>query len=326
MDCLELNIHQRILNDIATNVGQIPESVQYANSVIASKVQTRDILKEEMKEDQELNEGVNGEEEVDDDGEEKLLQKVFMPASRAHCNIAFGELVVKFPDSHIAKTVDTLMPVLIDVLEDVPYIDFDTSLSWESKKLLCHFEQSRIHFFMIRLGLRPARLSTVSALLRISSIHQEYRDAATDAIVSFIFDVVEKIKSGNAVDALTQLTPALHGLYRAISSTPFSWSLAQWKKLTSALNAICAPDVVDRLNRLPVEIVQSEDEDQETLQFTQTFMARYVSCGKSSQRILHRLLCIRDILDITSASAGHLHRLREPGATRKQQRHKGWNP
>ncbi|ESK94184.1 phosphatidylinositol 4-kinase [Moniliophthora roreri MCA 2997] len=263
MDCLELNIHQRILNDIAANVGQIPESVQYANSVIASKVQTRDILKEGMKEDQELNEETNEEKEVDNNREENLLRKVFMPASRAHCNIAFGELVVNFPDSHIAKTVDTLMPVLIDVLRDVPYIDFDRSLSWEDWAL-------------------PDQLvcSTVSALLRISSIHREYRDAATNAIVSFIFDVVEKIKSGDAVDALTQLTPALHGLYRAISSTPFSWSLAQWKKLTKPLNAICAPDVMDRLNRLPVEIVQSEDEDQETLQFIQTFMARYVSCGR----------------------------------------------
>ncbi|KAJ7709476.1 hypothetical protein B0H17DRAFT_1155491 [Mycena rosella] len=35
-------------------------------------------------------------------------------ASRVHCNIAFGELVVNFPEVHIANAIDTLMPALID--------------------------------------------------------------------------------------------------------------------------------------------------------------------------------------------------------------------
>ncbi|KAK7034075.1 Phosphatidylinositol 4-kinase stt4 [Paramarasmius palmivorus] len=280
MDCLELNIHQRILNDIAASVGEIPDNVQYANSVIASKVQTRDILKEELKEDSEVNgKEEEGEEKVNE--EDELLQKVFMPASRAHCNIAFGELVVNFPDSHIAETVDTLMPVLIDVLRDVPYIDFDRSLCWEGMTSRHDHKNLRADRSLKDWAL-PDQLvcSTVSALLRISSTHQEYKDAATDALVSFMFDIVDKIKTGDAIDALTQLTPALHGLYRAISSTPFCWTLNQWQKLTKPLNAICSPDIMERLNHLLIDIVQSEEEDPETLQFTQTFMARYVSCGR----------------------------------------------
>ncbi|KAJ3728420.1 hypothetical protein C8R42DRAFT_538158, partial [Lentinula raphanica] len=52
-------------------------------------------------------------------------------ASRVLCNIAFGELVVNFPDNHISENIDTLMPVLKDVLRDVPHIEFDKCLSWE---------------------------------------------------------------------------------------------------------------------------------------------------------------------------------------------------
>ena len=51
--------------------------------------------------------------------------------SRVHCNIAFGELIVNFPESHINNNIDVLMPVLIDILNDVPFIDFDKCLSWD---------------------------------------------------------------------------------------------------------------------------------------------------------------------------------------------------
>ncbi|KAL0581133.1 Phosphatidylinositol 4-kinase stt4 [Marasmius crinis-equi] len=256
MDCLELNIHQRILNDIASNVGETQEEIQYANSAIASQVQTRDIVKEKMKEEEDANGYAEGEQ--DDE-----LEKVFMPASRAHCNIAFGEMVANFPESYITEAIDTLMPVLIDILRDVPNIDFDKSLSWEDWAL-------------------PDQLvySTVSALLRITRAHKQYSESAMDAIVAFIYDVVEQTKTGDPLDTLTQLTPAVHGLYRAISSTYFCWTLEQWEKLSKPLNAICVPDVMERLNRLLVDIIQSEDEDVETLQFAQTFMARYVSCGR----------------------------------------------
>jgi hypothetical protein len=53
--------------------------------------------------------------------------KAGQPASRVRCHIGFGELAMNLPDSHVASTV----PVLVDILRDVPLIDFDESLSWE---------------------------------------------------------------------------------------------------------------------------------------------------------------------------------------------------
>jgi phosphatidylinositol 4-kinase len=41
------------------------------------------------------------------------------------------------------------------------------------------------------------------------------------------------------------------------------------------MNALCSPSVVDRLNRLLVDILQKEDADAETLRFVQTFVSRY---------------------------------------------------
>ncbi|KAK7038059.1 hypothetical protein R3P38DRAFT_3311292 [Favolaschia claudopus] len=253
MDCLELNIHQRILSDIASNVSEAPEDVSYAQNIITSKVQTRADPVESVK--------VNGDE--GNSHEEDMEQRVFMSASRVHCNIAFGELVVNFPETYIESAIDTLMPALIDVLRDVPYIDFDKCLSWEEWAL-------------------PDQLvySTVSALLRITSSHQQYSEAATNAIFSFISRIVEKINTTDSLDILTQLTPALHGLYRAISSTSFKWTVTQWHQLAKHLGGLCVPDVVDRLNHLLVDILGKESTDANTLHFVQTFVSRYVSHGR----------------------------------------------
>lgn len=161
---LELNIHQRILSDIATNVGDTRCDVTYARDIIGSKVQTRGDVKE-----------AQGNTDTDKgpdsgDGQGNAGRRVFMvrrcrilpnsehssfcqPASRVHCNIAFGELVVNFPDVHIADAIDTLMPALIDVLRDVPFIDFDRCLSWEGMAFF------RYNFTLICLP-SPFRLGT----------------------------------------------------------------------------------------------------------------------------------------------------------------------
>jgi len=60
-----------------------------------------------------------------------LSQNFIKPASRVHCSVAFGELVIKFPESQIKDNIDTLMLVLIDILRDVPFLDFDECLSWQ---------------------------------------------------------------------------------------------------------------------------------------------------------------------------------------------------
>jgi hypothetical protein len=58
------------------------------------------------------------------------------PASRVHCSIAFGELVVNFPEIHVTNNIDSVVPVLIDILRDVPFIDFDKCLSWEGELVI----------------------------------------------------------------------------------------------------------------------------------------------------------------------------------------------
>lgn len=55
------------------------------------------------------------------------------PASTAHCNIAFGELIINFPDNYISESIETVISVLIDMLGSVPHIDFDQSLSWQGR-------------------------------------------------------------------------------------------------------------------------------------------------------------------------------------------------
>ena len=40
-------------------------------------------------------------------------------------------MVVNLPEKHVRDEVDTLITVLVDVLDDAPHIDYDQSLSWD---------------------------------------------------------------------------------------------------------------------------------------------------------------------------------------------------
>ncbi|KAF7967324.1 hypothetical protein HWV62_34731, partial [Athelia sp. TMB] len=117
MDCLELNIHQRILSDIA-NLKDTRDDLLFAKELIASKVETREDLEEQQA-------SQIDEEELDGES------RAFMPISTAHCNIAFGEMVINFPEDHIAQNIGTVVPVLVEMLSSVPLVDFDQSLSWQ---------------------------------------------------------------------------------------------------------------------------------------------------------------------------------------------------
>ena len=74
--------------------------------------------------------------------------------------------------------------------------------------------------------------------------------------------------------------PALHGFYRAISSTSYCWTLSQWEALTTHLKILCSPVIIDRLNRLLLDIVQQEIADADTFRYVQTLVARYVAQGR----------------------------------------------
>lgn len=74
--------------------------------------------------------------------------------------------------------------------------------------------------------------------------------------------------------------PALHGFYRAISSTPYKWSITQWKRVSQELKKLCSQDMVERLNHLLIDILQREDADESVGEFVQTFVSRYISEGR----------------------------------------------
>lgn len=54
----------------------------------------------------------------------------------------------------------------------------------------------------------------------------------------------------------------------------------QWDRLISHIEKLCSPTVVDRLNRLVVDVLQNVNADEHTLQFVQTFVSRYVTQGR----------------------------------------------
>ena len=74
--------------------------------------------------------------------------------------------------------------------------------------------------------------------------------------------------------------PALHGFYRAISSTSYTWTISQWETLAIRLKSLCSTKVIDRLNHLLLDIAQKEDTDPDTFRHVQTFVARYVAQGR----------------------------------------------
>ncbi|KAH9952080.1 atypical/PIKK/PI4K protein kinase [Amylocystis lapponica] len=245
MDSLELNIRQLIFTDLASNIGESKNEAEThevlsAIDLVTSKVEMRAVQEEVELEDVEQ-------------------QRVFMPNSRIHCNIGFAELAVNLPDAHVNHTI----PVLVDILRDIPYIDFDQCLAWEEWAL-----PDQLVFVV------------VAALLRIASSHDQYRAVAMEAISKFAVSIVSKLRTAEPVDVLTQFAPAFHGFYRAIISTSFDWSPPEWCNLAGHLNVLFASDVVDRLNRLLVDINPTEDDDPDTIHYIQTFVSRYVTNGR----------------------------------------------
>ncbi|CAL1705565.1 unnamed protein product [Somion occarium] len=252
MDCLEINVRQMILCDLSANIEDFKNeqpTPDYLSAIdlITSKVETRT----RSGEDSTLENG-------DVCGTEKQ-QRVFMSNSRIQCNIGFAELAISLPDAHVEATV----PVLVDLLRDIPYIDFDHCLAWEDWAL-------------------PDQLvfKTVSALLRISSVHTDYRKTATDAIVQFAECIASMLQAGGSMDILTQFAPAFHGFYRAIISIPFSWTISEWTSLSSHLNSLLSAEAVEHFNRLLIDILKAEGEDLDRIHFVQTHLSRYISRGR----------------------------------------------
>lgn len=83
-----------------------------------------------------------------------------------------------------------------------------------------------------------------------------------------------------AADVLSYYAPAFHGLYRALISTSFPWTLDEWAQLSTHFSSLYASEIIERLNRLLVDILQHESEDEEVVHFIQAHLSRYVSNGR----------------------------------------------
>jgi phosphatidylinositol 4-kinase len=79
---------------------------------------------------------------------------------------------------------------------------------------------------------------------------------------------------------LTQFAPSFHGFYRALISTSFPWSIAEWTELALCLNPLFGSDTIERLNRLLVDVLQQDGANAERLQMIQTLLSRYVANGR----------------------------------------------
>ena len=91
-------------------------------------------------------------------------------------NIGFAELAVNMN----RNLVPSVIPVLLDILRDIPLIECANNLSWDDWAL-------------------PDQLvySTVSALLRLAEIQPESRSEISGAVLGFVSSMVEKFKNGD---------------------------------------------------------------------------------------------------------------------------------
>ena len=111
-----------------------------------------------------------------------------------HCNIGFAELAVNMPNPLLDETV----PVLIDILRDVPYIDFDRCLAWDGTNIQMTVSGWQAHEYALEWALPDQLVSaTVSALLRIASSHSQHRESATGAIANFVQEIVLMLTKGD---------------------------------------------------------------------------------------------------------------------------------
>lgn len=90
------------------------------------------------------------------------------------------------------------MLALMDILRDVPLIDFDECLSWQG---MCvsdmPFTWKEFIYYLDWALPDQLVFSTVSALLRLSSSYLQYAEWATSSICDFIAQTVKKIETGS---------------------------------------------------------------------------------------------------------------------------------
>ncbi|CAE6494869.1 unnamed protein product [Rhizoctonia solani] len=255
MDTLDFNLHQLILTELAQNISDSIDSEDPVEEVNeAIELITSKVVTRDISSTQS-----NGTEPK--------------PASRVNCNIAFGQFALNCPESHVESTV----AVLIGILRDVPHIDYERSLAWSDWSL-------------------PDELVfvTVCALLRLASLHPSHRANVMAAIVTFAEESVKMLGEEPAAEVIIHVSPAFHGLYRAVTATPFPWELSEWLACSKAFASLFSVRLVERLNAIVEEFLQRADEDPSLSLYVQAFLARY----KANERPLSGYFVICSIVEV----------------------------
>lgn len=117
-------------------------------------------------------------------------------SSTVHCNIAFGDMLLNAPVAYLELHIDDLLPILIDMLSDIPRTDFERRLSWTGRFAYLTSEMLRLMFHFSEWAASDQLVfSIVSAALRITSSQPRYGDQTVRAIVTFINEMVKNVKT-----------------------------------------------------------------------------------------------------------------------------------
>ncbi|ELU44766.1 phosphatidylinositol 4-kinase beta [Rhizoctonia solani AG-1 IA] len=135
---------------------------------------------------------------------------------------------------------------------------------------------------------------TVCALLRLASLHPSHRANVMAAIVTFAEESVKMLGEEPAAEVIIHVSPAFHGLYRAVTATPFPWELSEWLACSKAFASLFSVRLVERLNAIVEEFLQRADEDPSLSLYVQAFLARY----KANERPLSGYFVICSIVEV----------------------------
>jgi hypothetical protein len=111
--------------------------------------------------------------------------------SRVQCHIAFGELAQHLPPGHLESAI----PVLLDMLRDIPFIDFDPSLSWSGAYIRPESYGDTSETCFIEWALSDQLVySTVTALLRLADRSPVDRSKIIAAVLKLASEIVSQVQ------------------------------------------------------------------------------------------------------------------------------------
>lgn len=84
-----------------------------------------------------------------------------------------------------------------------------------------------------------------------------------------------------ALLAISQVAPSFHGFYRAITSTPFVWTVSEWSQLGDHMAFLFTSNIPEHFNKLVLDALDVEDlGDESSEHFIKIFLSRYLAMGR----------------------------------------------